>query len=86
MLRNGDDNPWPQRVPMAVARYRGNAFTGELAIPIDIFSSGHAIFVKLKRRSWFFDEAGWLEVPSTRSEQTVAPRRDVIETRPLAIR
>ncbi len=72
--------------PMAVARYRGNPFTGELAIPIDIFSSGHALFVKLERRSWFFDEAGWLEVPSARSEQTVAPRRNAIEARPLAIR
>jgi len=72
--------------PMAVARYRGNAFTGELAIPIDIFSSRHALFVKLERRSWFFDEAGWLEVPSARSEQTVAPRRDAVEARPLAIR
>ncbi len=72
--------------PMAVARYRGNAFTGELAIPIDIFSSAHALFVKLERRSWFFDEAGWLEVPSVRSEQIVAPRRDVVEARPLAIR
>jgi Uncharacterized proteins, LmbE homologs len=71
---------------MAVARYRGNAFTGELAIPIDIFSSRHALFVKLERRSWFFDEAGWLEVPSARSEQTVARWRDVVEARPLAIR
>jgi len=71
---------------VAVAQYRGNAFKGELAIPIDIFSPTHAIFVKLERRSWFFDEAGWLEVPSARSEQTVGPRRDVIEARRLAIR
>ena len=72
--------------PVAVAQYRGNAFTSELAIPINIFSPAHALFVKLERRSWFFDEAGWLEVPSACSEQTVAPRRDVIERRRLAVR
>jgi LmbE family N-acetylglucosaminyl deacetylase len=49
---------------VGVARYRGNAFAGELTIPIDIFSSAPALFVKLERRSWFFDEAGWLEIPA----------------------
>jgi len=46
------------------ACYRGNAFAGELTIPIDIFSSDPALFVKLERRTWFFDEAGWLEIPA----------------------
>jgi hypothetical protein len=45
------------------AHYRGNTFTGEFVIPIDIFSPVHALFVKLERRSLFFDEAGWLEIP-----------------------
>src|SRR5438552_1289984 len=49
---------------VGVARYRGNAFAGELTIPIDIFSSAPALFVKLERRSWFFDEAGLLEIPA----------------------
>jgi LmbE family N-acetylglucosaminyl deacetylase len=52
------------------AHYRGNTFTGEFVIPIDIFSSVHALFVKLERRSLFFDEAGWLEIPGpVRSRQ-----------------
>jgi hypothetical protein len=49
---------------IGIARYRGNAFAGELTISIDIFSSDPALFVKLERRSWFFDEAGWLEIPA----------------------
>jgi LmbE family N-acetylglucosaminyl deacetylase len=49
---------------VGLARYRGNAFAGELTIPIDTFSSDPAFFVKLERRSWFFDEAGWLEIPA----------------------
>jgi LmbE family N-acetylglucosaminyl deacetylase len=48
----------------AVGRYRGNAFTGEFAIPLDTCSSEQALFVKLERRSLFFDEAGWLEIPA----------------------
>jgi LmbE family N-acetylglucosaminyl deacetylase len=71
---------------IAVARYRGNAFAGELTIPIDIFSPAHAFFVKLERRSWFFDEAGWLEVPSVPSERAAERKRDIAEERSLAIR
>jgi len=47
----------------AEAQYCGNAFAGQLTIPLSIFSSASTIFVKLERRSWFFDEAGWLEIP-----------------------
>ena len=58
---------------LAVASYHGNAFAGELAIPVDIFSPVHALFVKLERRAWFFDEVGWLEIPPTvRSQPLVA--------------
>ena len=71
---------------IGVARYHGNAFSGDLRIPLSIFSPAHAIFVKLERRSWFFDEAGWLQVPPARSAQIVEPIRDVPEARPLAIR
>jgi LmbE family N-acetylglucosaminyl deacetylase len=71
---------------IAMARYRGNAFSGELAVPVSIFSSGHAIFVKLERRSWFFDEAGWLEVLPVRSGETAEPVRDTAEARRLTIR
>ena len=45
-----------------VARYKGNALKGEFNIPLNSFCADHALFVKLERRSWFFDEAGWLEV------------------------
>jgi len=48
---------------LELARYRGNAFGGEFAIPIDTFSGAYVLFVKLERPSWFFDEAGWLETP-----------------------
>jgi len=62
------------------AEYRGNTFAGELAIPIKIFSPAHALFVKLERRSWFFDEAGWLEIPaSVRSEQIASPKAHLAE-------
>jgi LmbE family N-acetylglucosaminyl deacetylase len=71
---------------IAVARYDGNAFSGELRIPVSIFSPAHAIFAKLERRSWFFDEAGWLEVSPARSAHIVEAVRDVPEARPLAIR
>jgi LmbE family N-acetylglucosaminyl deacetylase len=71
---------------IAVARYHGDAFSGDLRIPLSIFSPAHAVFVKLERRSWFFDEAGWLEVPPARSAQIVESSRDVPEARPLAIR
>jgi LmbE family N-acetylglucosaminyl deacetylase len=71
---------------IAVARYRGSAFAGELAIPVDSFSSADALFVKLDRRSWFFDEAGWLEVPSTRFEQIAASKRNMADARQVAAR
>lgn len=72
---------------LGVARYRGNAFAGELAIPTNVFSSAHVLFVKLERRSWFFDEAGWFEVPSTaHSEQVAAAKRDALEELSSAVR
>jgi LmbE family N-acetylglucosaminyl deacetylase len=55
------------------AHYCGNAFAGEFVIPIDVFFPAHALFVKLERRSLFFDEAGWLEVPSAVRVQQGAP-------------
>jgi len=54
---------WVSGERLEAARYRGDAFTGELMVPIDAFSPDHALFVKLERRGWFFDEAGWLELP-----------------------
>jgi LmbE family N-acetylglucosaminyl deacetylase len=48
---------------LQLAQYRGDAFSGEFAIPVENFSPAHALFVKLERRLWFFDEAGWMETP-----------------------
>ena len=49
---------------VGVAEYRGHGLAGQLTIPSDIFSSAHALFVKVERRRfWFFDEAGWREIP-----------------------
>jgi LmbE family N-acetylglucosaminyl deacetylase len=56
---------------LQVAQYHGDAFAGEFAVPLDIFSPAHALFVKLERRLWFFDEAGWLETPPTVAETTL---------------
>ncbi|MFZ0915924.1 MAG: PIG-L family deacetylase [Candidatus Udaeobacter sp.] len=65
--------------PVAVAQYHRDGFAGEFAIPLDVFSAAHALFVKLERRRWFFDEAGWLETPPATGESTVSkmitPRR-----------
>jgi LmbE family N-acetylglucosaminyl deacetylase len=57
--------------PIRVAQYDGDAFAGEFAIPLDVFSPAHAIFVKLERRLWFFDEAGWLETRPVTADSTV---------------
>jgi GT2 family glycosyltransferase/LmbE family N-acetylglucosaminyl deacetylase len=62
---------------LCVARYRGNAFAGEFTMPLDIFSSAHALFVKLDDRSWFFDKAGWFETsPAARSEHICVQERN----------
>jgi LmbE family N-acetylglucosaminyl deacetylase len=55
------------------ARYNGNAFAGDLIVPLDRFSAERPLFVKLERRSWFFDEAGWVEVrPGAQLDQIFA--------------
>ncbi len=72
---------------VAGARYRGNAFAGEFRIPIEDFSANCALFVKLQRRLWFFDEAGWLEIPrSIRAAKLHPPQRGVIEEAAVAVR
>ncbi len=63
----------------AEVQYCGNAFAGQLTIPVSSFSSASAIFVKLERRSWFFDEAGWLEIPPAESQPIAEPQRDEVE-------
>jgi LmbE family N-acetylglucosaminyl deacetylase len=49
---------------IGIARYRGHRFGGEFTLPLHLFSPIHDLFIKVDRRSWFFDEAGWIEIPS----------------------
>jgi LmbE family N-acetylglucosaminyl deacetylase len=57
---------------IGIARYRGHPFGGRLTLPLDPFSPLHELFVKVDRRSWFFDEAGWIEIPTVPSLTKVA--------------
>jgi LmbE family N-acetylglucosaminyl deacetylase len=57
---------------MGIARYRGHPFAGEFTLPLDLFSPLHDLFIKVDRRSWFFDEAGWVEIPSVPTLSNVA--------------
>ena len=52
---------------IGIARYRGHPFAGEFALPLHLFSPIHDLFIKVDRRSWFFDEAGWIEIPGVPS-------------------
>jgi LmbE family N-acetylglucosaminyl deacetylase len=52
---------------IGIARYRGHPFAGEFALPLHLFSPVHDLFIKVDRRSWFFDEAGWIEIPGVPS-------------------
>jgi LmbE family N-acetylglucosaminyl deacetylase len=57
---------------IGIARYRGHPFAGEFTLPLHLFSPIHDLFIKVDRRSWFFDEAGWIEIPSVPSLTKVA--------------
>lgn len=67
-----------------VGRYQGDAFSAEILLPMHGFAVGRAVFVKLHRRVWFFDEAGWIEIPPPLSKIAVR-RRPEIATRELAV-
>ena len=57
---------------IGIARYRGHPFAGEFALPLHLFSPVHDLFIKVDRRSWFFDQAGWIEIPGVPSLAKVA--------------
>jgi LmbE family N-acetylglucosaminyl deacetylase len=57
---------------IGIAHYRGHPFAGELTLPLDLFLPLDDLFVKVDRRSWFFDEAGWIEIPNVPSLTKVA--------------
>jgi LmbE family N-acetylglucosaminyl deacetylase len=70
---------------IGIARYRGHPFAGEFTLPLHLFSPIHDLFIKVNRRSWFFDEAGWIEIPSVRSPTKVAPSMISAEAYSLAV-
>lgn len=45
-----------------VGRYHGDAFRAEISLPMNDLALHRALHLKLDRRVWFFDEAGWLEI------------------------
>ena len=57
---------------IGIARYRGHPLAGEFVLPLHLFSPIHDLFIKVDRRSWFFDEAGWIQIPSLPSPTKVA--------------
>jgi len=57
---------------IGTARYRGHPFAGELVLPLHRFSPLHDLYIKIDRRSWFFDEAGWIEIPTVPSLTNIA--------------
>lgn len=63
-----------------VGRYQGDAFRAEIFLPAHAFALHRALHLKLNRRVWFFDEAGWLEL----APLLPAPLR--VWTRPPATR
>jgi LmbE family N-acetylglucosaminyl deacetylase len=71
---------------IGIARYRGHPFAGEFTLPLHLFSPIHDLFIKVDRRSWFFDEAGWIEIPRVPSLANVALPMISAEAYSLAVR
>jgi LmbE family N-acetylglucosaminyl deacetylase len=71
---------------VGVAHFRGHAFSGKFFLPTELFSPSQNLFVKFDRRSWFFDEAGWLEVPPAVSREQIPQPALTAEESSLAIR
>jgi hypothetical protein len=71
---------------IGIARYRGYPFAGEFTLPMYLFSPIHDLFIKVDRRSWFFDEAGWIEIPGVPNLASIAPSMISAEACSLAVR
>jgi hypothetical protein len=52
---------------------------------LHLFSPIHHLFIKVDRRPWFFDEAGWIEIPSVSSLTKVTPSMISAEAYSLAV-
>lgn len=68
-----------------VGRYQGDAFRAEVFLPAHGFALNRSLHLKLDRRVWFFDEAGWLEIDPLlpRAATAAWPRKSA--TRELAV-
>ncbi len=68
----------------SIGRYQGDAFSAEIMLPMLGFAADRPVFVKLDRRVWFFDEAGWIEIPAPLPKVST-PRSPRNATRELAV-
>lgn len=68
-----------------VGRYQGDAFSAEIFLPLHGFAASRAVFVKLDRRVWFFDEAGWIEIASPFPQAAAAARPAAVAPREMAL-
>jgi len=71
---------------IGIARYRGHPFAGKFTLPLHLFSPIHDLFIKVDRRLWFFDEAGWTEIPGVPSLTKVPHSMICAEAYSLAVR
>ncbi len=67
-----------------IGRYQGDAFRAEIFLPVHTFASHRSLHLKLNRRIWFFDEAGWLEIEPLRPARLPA-WANPIPSRELAV-
>ena len=62
------------RAIASVGWYHADAFRAEILLPLNIFAASRSVYVKLDRRVWFFDEAGWLEIGTSVPASISLPR------------
>jgi LmbE family N-acetylglucosaminyl deacetylase len=69
-------------------RFKGDAFRAEIILPAGSFAAHRSLFIKLDRRVWFFDEAGWFEIPAEVPKPVVyhLNRTRSLSVTPLALR
>ncbi|HEY5035574.1 MAG TPA: hypothetical protein VII74_00410, partial [Chthoniobacterales bacterium] len=67
-----------------VGQYCGDAFRAEISLPMNHFVSSRSVFMKLDRRVWFFDEAGWLQIDAL-AAASLRPPAPARVTRELAV-
>ncbi len=63
----------------SVGRYQGDAYSAHIFLPLHAFAVDRPVFLKLDRRVWFFDEAGWVEIAPAVLPQALPalPRREL---------